>query len=102
MKLATLLLGNPRDQITEGESLPEYLNRLRSPSRPEHRSADDAVAYVLAQHRNGAAQEREERDVSELRQAMAARRAAVQDDPKKSTRLAVIEARLQMMGDEHE
>jgi hypothetical protein len=78
------------------------MNRLSTPSRPEHRSADDAVAYVLAQHRSGAAEEAAERNVFELRRCMTARRAAAQDDPQRAARIGVIEARLQLMEQKHE
>jgi hypothetical protein len=57
MSLSNLLGLWSRDQITEGETLPAYMNRLTTPSRPNWRP-EDIVDNVLAEHRDA---EREER-----------------------------------------
>jgi hypothetical protein len=102
MSLASLL-SRKSDEVTEGESLPEYMNRLNTPSRPKFRDID-VVANVLEEHRRGAAQEREERDVYEMLRCIRGRRVDTHE-PEELTRqhrISKIEGQLQLMEEQYD
>jgi hypothetical protein len=93
MELASLLLINYRDRVTESETLPEYLNRVHSPSPYRPRlSPEDRVNTILDAHIAESRAERAEQAAYDKAAMLERIRARKQTQPNR--RLDEIEAAL--------
>jgi hypothetical protein len=78
MSLISLVLGKPKDEVTPGESLPMYLNRVHGRT-PSPRPADLVMQQIFDEHRPLAREEGRLADAIDKRELLTRIRMRNQD-----------------------